>query len=186
MAKVKYRVREYTPTENQSGSHSFYAEAVVTNEISNDELAERIARRTGTKSYEAQMVVAAIAEIVMEEVLESHRVNLCDEKGTKMLSIYPKVSGAISDKDVKANPEKYNNAQVATEEMLTSDLMSWTLGSTVGIKFSKKFAIDKQAQKVNFVATDIAIPNDDVEDDNNNNQNPGGGDNNGGGFDTGS
>lgn len=28
MAKVKYRIREYNPTENQNGSHSFFAEAV--------------------------------------------------------------------------------------------------------------------------------------------------------------
>ena len=29
MAKVKYRVREYTPTANQGGTHSFFAEAAT-------------------------------------------------------------------------------------------------------------------------------------------------------------
>lgn len=45
--KVKYRVREYNPTSAQQGSHSFFAEAVINNEITNAELAEKIAARTG-------------------------------------------------------------------------------------------------------------------------------------------
>ena len=75
--------------------------------------------------------------------------------GTKLVSIYPKVSGSISDAQVQAEPEKYGGAQVATEDMLTPDLLSWTLGATVGIKYSKQFALNKQAQKVKYVATDI-------------------------------
>ena len=67
-----------------------------------------------------------------------------------MVSIYPKVSGSISDADVQKNPEKYNNATVATEEMLTPDMLTWTLGATIGVKFSKNFALNKQAQKVKF------------------------------------
>jgi hypothetical protein len=35
MSKVKYRVREYNPTSAQQGSHSFFAEAVINNEITN-------------------------------------------------------------------------------------------------------------------------------------------------------
>ena len=84
--------------------------------------------------------------------------------GTLKVSIYPKVSGSISDAQVQAEPEnrwssernaktdfehcrvateegkaKYGGAQVATEDMLTPDLLSWTLGATVGIKYSKQF-----------------------------------------------
>jgi len=33
--------------------------------------------------------------------------------------------------------------------------------SKIGVKFSKQFALSKQAQKVKMVATDTAIPNDD-------------------------
>ena len=29
MAKVKYRIREFKTTQNQTGGHSFFAEAVV-------------------------------------------------------------------------------------------------------------------------------------------------------------
>jgi hypothetical protein len=57
--------------------------------------------------------------------------------------------------------------------------------ATIGVKFSKQFALSKQAQKVKMVATDTAIPNDDepVQGGNsgdNNGGNTGGGDNGGG------
>lgn len=172
MSKVKYRVREYTPKTQNQGTHSWFAEVVINNEIENAELAQKIAARTGFKSYECQAIVAAIADIVAEEVMGSNRISLANEQGTKMLSIYPKVSGGISDAQVQANPEKYEGATAATEEMLTPDMLTWTLGATVGIKFSKEFALHKQAQKVKFVGTDVAIPNDDQ---------PGGEDNGGGG-----
>ena len=155
MSKVKYRVREFTPKDNQTmGVHSWFAEAVIDNDITNNELAKRIAARTGFKSYECQAVVAAIADIVAEEVLESNRVVLADENGNNLVSLYPKVSGSVSDNDVQANPTKYAGATKATEEMVTDDMLTWTIGATVGIKFSKRFAIEKQAQKVKTVSAD--------------------------------
>ena len=42
MAKVKYRIREFKPTQNQIGGHSFFAEAVVDNIITNKELGRLI------------------------------------------------------------------------------------------------------------------------------------------------
>ena len=68
---------------------------------------------------------------------------------------------------------KYWGSQVATEDMLTPDLLSWTLGATVGIKYSKQFALNKPAQKVKYVATDIVAEEPETP--------SGGGDNNGGG-----
>jgi len=156
MSKVKYRVREFAPKGNQAlGTHSFYAEVVINNDISNAELAKKIAARTGYKAYECQSVIAAIADIVAEEVLESNRISLANEEGTKLVSLYPKVTGSISDNDVQQNPDKYNGATTATEEMLTPDMLQWTLGATVGVKSSKKFAIDKQAQKVKMTTADV-------------------------------
>ena len=160
MAKVKYRVREHTPSNNQIGSHSFFAEVVINNDISNAELAKKIAARTGYKAYECQSVIAAIADIVAEEVLESNRISLANEEGTKLVSIYPKVTGSISDTDVQQNQDKYPGKSAAEEDMLTPDLLSWALGATVGIKFSKKFAIDKQAQKVKMTAQDVTVGDD--------------------------
>ena len=175
MSKCKYRVREYKPNANMPGTHGFYAEVVISTDIDATELAKKIAARTGIKSYEAASVIHAIADIVAEETLEGSRISLANEDGTKLVSIYPKVSGSISDAQVQAEPEKYNNAQVATEDMLTPDLLSWTLGATVGIKYSKQFALNKQAQKVKYVATDIVAEEPETP--------SGGGDNNGGGGD---
>ena len=61
---------------------------------------------------------------------------------------------------------------MATEDMLTPDLQSWTIVATVGIKYSKQFALNKQAQKVKYVATDIVAEEPET---------PSGGDDNGGG-----
>ena len=182
MSQVKYRVREYAPTGNQPGNHSFFAEVVVNNEIDNAELARKIAARTGFKSYECQAVIAAIADIVSEEVLESNRISLANEQGTKMLSIYPKVNGSVSDADILRETTAAHAADpsveirsVATEDDLTPSRLSWVLGSTVGIKFSKQFAIQKSAKKVRYVPTDVVIPSEDE------NNAAGGGENNGGG-----
>ena len=162
MAKNKYRVREFNPKAGQAGSHSVFVEAVIDNEITNNDLAKKIAARTGIKAYEAQAVVAAIADITMEEVLENNRITLATEDGTRMVSIYPKVTGSITDKDVQQNSDKYPGKTVAEESMLTPDMLTWTLGATIGIKFSKKFAIDKQAEKVAYNAAQTpAAPADD-------------------------
>ena len=151
MSKVKYRVREYTPKTVGQGTHSWFAEVVINNDIDNDELAKKIAARTGFKSYECQAVIAAIADIVAEEALESNRVTLANEQGTKLVSIYPKVQGSISDAEVQKDPQKYDGKTVAEESMLTADMLTWTLGATVGVKFSQEFALHKQAQKVKTV-----------------------------------
>ena len=154
MSKVKYRVREYNPKTENQGSHSWFAEVVINNDVSNAELAKKIAARTGFKSYECQAVIAAIADVVSEEVLESNRVTLSNEQGMKLVSIYPKVSGSISDTDVQRNADKYPGKTVAEESMLTLDMLTWTLGATIGIKYSQEFALHKQAQKVKTITAD--------------------------------
>ena len=149
MPKVKWCASEFTPTANQIGmSHSFSAKIVINSDIDGDTLADRVAKRSGFKDYECKAVMAAFAEIIQEETLESNRVSLCNTKGEKVVSIYPKVQGSVSDKDVVANPDKYPGKTVAEESMLTPEMLTFSLGATVGVKFSKKFAIEKQAQKV--------------------------------------
>lgn len=157
MSKVKYRIREYNPTEKNIGPHSCFAEVVISNDVENFELARKIAARTGFKSYECQAIVAAIADIAAEEVLEGNRISLANEQGLKMVTIYPKVSGSITDEEVQANPEKYGNATVATKDMLTSDMLKWSVGATIGIKFSQAFALNKHAQKVTMVASEAGM-----------------------------
>ena len=153
MAKVKYRIREFKPTQNQTGGHSFFAEAVVDNIITNKELGKKVEARTGLRAYEVQTALAAVAEIILEETAENNRVQIENADGTSLVSIYPSCSGSISDKEVQANPDKYNGATVATEDMLTADRIKWALGASIGRKFSNQFALNKQAQKVDYSAT---------------------------------
>jgi hypothetical protein len=37
--------------------------------------------------------------------LESNRISLADHTGTKMVSIYPKVNGSVSDADIERHPK---------------------------------------------------------------------------------
>ena len=157
MATIKYRKREFIPNQNQQGmSHCWYAESVIVNELDTVELARLIEARTGVRRYEAQSVLASFVELINEECAQSMRIKLSDEKGQKFVSIYPKISGSISDKDVQANPEKYGGATAATEAMLTPDMLTVTLASTVGISASKQFAESASIQKVAANVTGIA------------------------------
>ena len=55
MADVKYCIREFTPTQNQVGmSHTFYAQAVVDNVITNRELARKIEARGLSRAADLQ------------------------------------------------------------------------------------------------------------------------------------
>jgi hypothetical protein len=147
MANVKYRVKEFTPTANQSGTHSFYAEAVVDNVIDNKALAKKIEARGISRAAEIKSILEEAANIILEECAENNRVQLESGEGV-LISIYPRCKGSVSDADVLADPETYNNAQAATEEFLTADKLTWSLGATVGVKFSKQFALNKTAQRV--------------------------------------
>ena len=64
------------------------------------------------------------------------------------------------------NAKIVSSQTAATEDMLTPDLLQWTLGATIGQKFSRQFALNKQAQKVKFVATDVTADPTDGDDDN--------------------
>ena len=149
MANVKYRVKEYTPKPNQNGTHSWYAEAVVDNVIDNKALAKKIEARGISRAAEIKSILEEAANIILEETAENNRVQLESGEGV-LISIYPRVKGSVSDADVLAHPEQYDNATVAKEEHVTADKLQWSLGASVGIKFSKQFAMNKQAQKVAY------------------------------------
>ena len=178
MANVKYRVREYSPKQGQSGSHSFYAEAVVDNIIDNRALAKKIEARGLSRASEIKAILEEAANIILEETQENNRVQLESGEGV-LISIYPRVKGSISDTEVQADPETYNNAQAATEDMLTSDKLSWSLGASIGIKFSKSFALNKRAQKVAFNPNQQAAAPSDGSDNGGGGQNYNGDDNEG-------
>lgn len=149
MANVKYRVKEFTPKQNQQGVHSFYAEAVVDNVIDNKALAKKIEARGISRAAEIKSILEEAANIILEETAENNRVQLESGEGV-LISIYPRCKGSVSDADVLAHPEDYDNATVAKEEHVTAEKLQWSLGASVGIKFSKQFAMNKQAQKVAY------------------------------------
>lgn len=164
MAKVKYRIREYTPKENMPGTHGYYAQAVIDNIITNKELAKKVEARTGMRAYEVLTALSAVAEIILEETAENNRIQL-ESDGGALVSIYPQCTGSVSDKDVLADPEKYGGATAATADMLTADKIQWSLGATIGRKFSKQFALNKQAQRVDYsAAQEPAVPSESGED----------------------
>lgn len=84
------------------------------------------------------------------------RIKLTDEKGQKFVSIYPKISGSISDKEVQANPQKYEGRQVARESDLTADMLTVALAATVGVNASKKFAENSRFEKASPMTNSIA------------------------------
>ena len=154
MAKVKYRISEFTPTANQTGGHSFYAEAIVDNIITNKELAKKIHSKGSISSpAEIKAILEVAAEVIIEEAQENNRIQIETGDGGALVSIYPKCEGKVSDKDVLEHPELYNNAMVATADMVTADKIKWSLGASVGRKFSNSFALNKQAQRVSFNAS---------------------------------
>ena len=157
MATIKYRKRELVPSQNQVGmSHCWFAESVIVNELDTVEISRLIEARTGVRRDEAQSVLASFVELINEECSQSMRIKLTDEKGQKFVSIYPKVSGSISDKEVQANPQKYEGATVATEAMLTPDMLTVTLAATVGVNASKQFAENANIQKVSASVAGVA------------------------------
>ena len=172
MANVKYRIREYTPKAGQSGTHSFYAEAVVDNVIDNKALAKKIEARGISRAAEIKSILEEAANIIKEECAENNRVQLESGEGV-LISIYPRCKGSVSDADVLAHPEQFDNATEAKEEHVTADKLQWSLGASVGIKFSKQFAMNKTAQKVPFNPNQTT-----AEPSENGGGNPGGGSNN--------
>ncbi|MCR5680136.1 MAG: hypothetical protein K6G08_08010 [Prevotella sp.] len=153
MAQNKYQIIEFKPTTNQAGmSHSFYAQAVVDNVITNKELAKKIEARGISRAAEIKAVLEEAANIIIEEVRENNRVQL-EADGGVLVSIFPTATGSISDKDVVANPTKYQGKTVAEESMLTADMVKWSLGARIGSNLAKQFAQQKSAQKVAYSAT---------------------------------
>ena len=164
MAKVKWCAAEFTPNQNQIGmSHSWSARAAVDNTITTEDIAAEVEARGLSRAAEIEAVLKEAANVILKEVQENNRVQL-EAKGGILVSFFPKVRGSISDATVRANPDKYNGAQVATEDMLTADMLTWSIGVQVGTNFSRQFAQQKQAQKVS--GKNVTVIDDEGNDSN--------------------
>lgn len=177
MADVKYQVLEFTPREGQLGTHGFYVKSKTDNVITNKELAKKIENRGISRQSEIKMILEEAAKVILEEVGENNRVQLETGDGV-LVTISPKASGSISDKEVRENPDKYNGAQAATADMLTADRITWSIKAEVGTKFSKQFALNKTAKRVGDVEQGTA---EDAEQNGANTNTNTGGDNGGNG-----
>ena len=172
MATNKYQIVEFTPNSNQVGmSHSFFAQAVVDNVITNKELARKIEARGISRAAEIKSILEEAANIIIEEVSENNRVQLEAADGV-LVSIYPTATGSISDAYVQAHQDIYPGKTAATEDMLTADMVKWSLSARVGSKMAKQFAMNKTAQKVNYNAAQTPA---DPESDNTGGNGGGGG-----------
>jgi len=105
MAKVKYVVKEYIPSENQPGAHSFYAEARPDNVISNSEIAKKIENRGISRASEIKMILEEASKVILEEVMENNRVQLDTGEGV-LVSIYAKVRPTPRSTTVPAWPRR--------------------------------------------------------------------------------
>ena len=143
MAKVKWRAREFNPTANMEGRrHSFYAEAVINSDLSNDDLAQRIQARTGFKAYEVQAVIAAnVLFIAIIWVLEA--VGMSNRKSQKIIT-YEKIA--------LIRPDRREELLADLRERTGLDIVKVQVGS---IDFLK----DTAFLKVTYL-TDDPEPND--------------------------
>lgn len=169
MAKIKYKVVEFTPTANQTNmTHSVYAEPVINDKVTSLDLAKKVAARIGDAEENVLRVIYAISSVAMEQLLESNSVSLSMIDGSEFVRIYPSLDGRITDKDAQAAGQT-----VATKAMLTANMITVKGGATVGSKFSKLANDGKSLEKVGEASISGGT-SDPTNPDN-------GGDNNGGG-----
>ena len=183
MSKVKYRIREHTPSEGMSGTHSVYAEVVPSGDITSAQLAREIAERTTYTPYEVRAILAALGDIIQEETLKGNRVLIQNIDADKIFTVYPRVQGSISDAQILAKTTAEHELDpsvevrsVATPDDLKPDQLEWSLGVTMGQKYSRYFAQNKESQRVKTSTTPVDEPASDEPE-----EPQGGGDNGGGG-----
>lgn len=156
MAKNKYTITHFTPNANQLAAgmtHSVNAKAVIDNTITNAELAKKIHDVGSISSdFEIEAILKLAARVILSECKENNRVQLDTGEGV-LVTISPKCSGSISDSYVQQHQDLYPGKQVAEEDMLTPEMLQWSLKAEVGAKYSKQFASQKQAQKVKVANT---------------------------------
>lgn len=182
MSKLNYMVKEFTPNQAQAAKgipHSWYAQDVITNTLTNEEISQKIEARTGSRRYEIKSNIEALMEVTLEEVLEGNRIHLADSTGNVWLSISPDCKGGVSDDEIlKKTTEEHAIdpsvaiRSVAQESDVTPDVLSWSINVSVGRNFLKKFNFEKKIQKVKPSSIYVEVPES---------TNTGGNDNNGGG-----
>lgn len=151
MAEIKFNVKKFEKGENQLlGTESFYAEAVINDNVDTRELAEKIANKTGIQYYMVEAILVAVADQIFEECSESNRVTLAGQYGA-LLSVSPKVTGSIDPAWLAAQitSGKYQAGTALAANMLRADMVTASLTASIGITTNKKFRELAKAVKAN-------------------------------------
>lgn len=139
MAKIKYVVKAYVPTQNQQGTNGFYSEAKINDDVTTKDLANKLAPKVAYPAPMIEGILACAADQIAQECLESNRVKLNGSNGKVMVSIYPKVVGSINqawvDKQIAAG--NLPSGTVVNASLLTRDKMTIVAGASMGTDFSK-------------------------------------------------
>lgn len=161
MAKIKYVVKKYEPSDNQEGTVGFYAAAKINDEVTTKDLANKLAPKVAYPAPMIEGILACAADQIAQECLESNRVKLNGSAGKVMVSIYPKVVGSVSQTWVEAQIEagKLPSGTVVSASLLTRDKLSVIAGASMGTDFSKYLNQNASLEKYTASAS-----NDDTTD----------------------
>lgn len=156
MAKIKYVVKAYVPTENQQGTNGFYAEAKINDEVTTKDLANKLAPKVAYPAPMIEGILACAADQIAQECLESNRVKLNGSAGKVMVSIYPKVVGSINQTWVNEQITAGNleAGTIVSASLLTRDKLSVVAGASMGTDFSKY--LDQNASLEKYTASAAA------------------------------
>lgn len=156
MAKIKYVVKAYVPTNNQKGTNGFYAEAKLNDEVTTKDLANKLAPKVAYPAPMIEGILACAADQIAQECLESNRVKLNGSNGKVMVSIYPKVTGSVNqdwvDDQIKAG--NLPAGTIVNASLLTRDKLSVIAGASMGTDFSKY--LDQKASLEKYTASNAA------------------------------
>lgn len=143
----QYKVKEFTPQSNQSGTHSFYVEAAPFQTLSNAQMAQKIEARTGFKRYEVEAILKAYGEIMKEELAEGSAMQMEDENGDTIVKFQAKAEYSVTDKDILEKTTEQNKKDSSVKvrsvaeasDIVPSDI-NWRVQAVVGVTFSKNAA----------------------------------------------
>lgn len=158
MAKIKYVVKAYVPTENQKGTNGFYAEAKINDEVTTKDLANKLAPKVAYPAPMIEGILACAADQIAQECLESNRVKLNGSAGKVMVSIYPKVVGSVNQTWVNEQITAGNleAGTIVSASLLTRDKLSVVAGASMGTDFSKY--LDQNASLEKYTASAADAP----------------------------
>lgn len=146
---IKYIVREgKSPI---SGKHYVAAQMVPNGTLTFAQVCEEACNGNNVKPAEMRAAVALYMEAVQENLLKGFRVQV----GERFLTVYPKISMSITDKEGK----------VAKPSDVSARRAHKTLGCSVSSVYSEQFRIASSWQKVDDKGMPVADGEEDITED---------------------